>query len=49
MRVQNILSVIVLTIMVLHVKAQNPVVAPVQKKPIILAGGTIYTGTGEVK
>ncbi len=28
--------------------AQNPVVAPAQKKPIMLIGGTIHTGTGEV-
>ena len=28
--------------------AQNPVVAPAQKKSILLTGGTIHTGTGEV-
>jgi Amidohydrolase family len=28
--------------------AQNPVVAPAQKKPVILSGGTIHTGTGAV-
>lgn len=28
--------------------AQSPVVAPAQKKPIMLTGGTIHTGTGEV-
>ncbi len=28
--------------------AQNPVVAPVQKKPVMLVGGTIHTGTGDV-
>ncbi len=28
--------------------AQNPVVAPAQKNPVILSGGTIHTGTGEV-
>jgi imidazolonepropionase-like amidohydrolase len=29
-------------------KAQVPVVAPAQKKNVILTGGTIHTGTGEV-
>ena len=28
--------------------AQSPVVAPAQKKPVMLVGGTIHTGTGEV-
>ena len=28
--------------------AQSPVVAPAQKKTIMLVGGTIHTGTGEV-
>lgn len=28
--------------------AQSPVVAPAQKKPVLLTGGTIHTGTGEV-
>lgn len=28
--------------------AQSPAVAPSQKKPVILSGGTIHTGTGEV-
>jgi imidazolonepropionase-like amidohydrolase len=28
--------------------AQSPVVAPAQKKPIMLTGGTIHTGTGDV-
>jgi len=28
--------------------AQSPVVAQVQKKPVMLVGGTIHTGTGEV-
>ena len=28
--------------------AQSPVVAPAQKKPVMLIGGTIHTGTGEV-
>lgn len=28
--------------------AQNPVVAPAQKKPVMLVGGTIHTGTGDI-
>jgi hypothetical protein len=32
----------------LQVNAQSPVVAPAQKKAIMLTGGTIHTGTGEV-
>lgn len=32
----------------MQVKAQSPVVAPAQKKPVMLVGGTIHTGTGEV-
>ena len=32
----------------LKAEAQSPVVAPAQKKPVILTGGTIHTGTGEV-
>ena len=31
-----------------QVKAQSPVVAPAQKKPVMLTGGTIHTGTGAV-
>ena len=31
-----------------QVKAQSPVVAPAQKKPVMLTGGTIHTGTGVV-
>jgi imidazolonepropionase-like amidohydrolase len=31
-----------------NLKAQNPVVAPAQAKPIMLTGGTVHTGTGEV-
>jgi hypothetical protein len=32
----------------IQVDAQSPVVAPAQKKPVMLTGGTIHTGTGEV-
>lgn len=28
--------------------AQSPIVAPAQKKPVMLKGGTVHTGTGEV-
>ena len=28
--------------------AQNPIVAPAQKKPVMLVGGTIHTGTGDI-
>lgn len=31
-----------------QVTAQSPVVAPAQKKPVMLVGGTIHTGTGDV-
>lgn len=40
--------IIVLIGFSLQITAQNPVVAPAQKKPVILTGGTIHTGTGEV-
>ncbi|MFZ0280414.1 MAG: amidohydrolase family protein [Bacteroidales bacterium] len=48
MKIKQIISVMVLAAMVLQSSAQSPVVAPAQKKPIILSGGTIHTGTGEV-
>jgi hypothetical protein len=32
----------------IQVAAQVPAVAPVQKKPVMLVGGTIHTGTGNV-
>lgn len=48
MRTKTIFSIIVLAALVLQAPAQNPVVAPAQKKPVILTGGTIHTGTGEV-
>ncbi len=34
--------------MLFNAAAQSPVVAPSQKKPVLLTGGTIHTGTGEV-
>ena len=48
MKTKIFLSFIVPVCLALQVLAQNPVVAPAQKKSIILAGGTIHTGTGEV-
>jgi len=42
------LTTILSAVLLLKVVAQSPVVAPAQKKPIILTGGTIHTGTGEV-
>lgn len=42
------ISVIILISSTLQLLAQNPVVAPAQNKPVILTGGTIHTGTGEV-
>jgi hypothetical protein len=42
------ISAIVLLLAILKLTAQNPVVAPAQKRPVILTGGTIHTGTGEV-
>ncbi|OFY40677.1 MAG: hypothetical protein A2Z69_02935 [Bacteroidetes bacterium RBG_13_44_24] len=29
-------------------EAQSPVVAPMQKKPVLISGGTIHTGTGKI-
>jgi imidazolonepropionase-like amidohydrolase len=42
------LTILLLTSAIFVTEAQNPVVAPVQKKPVLLVGGTIHTGTGEV-
>lgn len=41
-------TLILLTAGLLNAEAQSPVVAPIQKKPVILSGGTIHIGTGEV-
>ena len=48
MKRPNDLILIMLTISVIQMSAQSPVVAPAQKKPVILSGGTIHTGTGTV-
>jgi imidazolonepropionase-like amidohydrolase len=42
------LSILLILACMFQVAAQSPVVAPVQKKPVMLAGGTIHTGTGDV-
>jgi hypothetical protein len=42
------ISAILLLVFAFQLAAQSPVVAPAQKKPVILKGGTIHTGTGEV-
>jgi imidazolonepropionase-like amidohydrolase len=41
-------SIILIITCLFQVEAQSPVVASVQKKPVMLTGGTIHTGTGEV-
>ena len=48
MRTKLFISIILIVTCIFHVTAQSPVVAPVQKKPVMLVGGTIHTGTGEV-
>lgn len=42
------ISVMLCLALAVKAEAQSPVVAPVQTKPIMLTGGTIHTGTGEV-
>jgi hypothetical protein len=42
------ISVLTVIACIVQVTAQSPVVAPAQKKPVILSGGTIHTGTGDV-
>jgi imidazolonepropionase-like amidohydrolase len=48
MRNNLYISVILLFTCLIQAKSQSPVVAPAQKKPVMLYGGTIHTGTGEV-
>ena len=48
MKYKYIITVLLAFAAVLQVSAQVPVVAPAQKKPVILTGGTIHTGTGMV-
>ena len=42
------ISVLLILACIFQVTAQSPVVAPAQKKPVMLVGGTIHTGTGDV-
>jgi hypothetical protein len=42
------ISVLLIFTCLFQVTAQSPAVAPVQKKPVMLVGATIHTGTGEV-
>ncbi len=42
------ISVILIFACLVQASAQIPVVAPAQKKPVMLVGGTIHTGTGDV-
>jgi hypothetical protein len=42
------ISVLLLIASVFEAASQSPVVAPAQKKPVMLVGGTIHTATGDV-
>lgn len=42
------ISIIISAFFLINAEAQSPVVAPLQKTTIILSGGTIHTGTGDV-
>jgi imidazolonepropionase-like amidohydrolase len=48
MKTRLYISLIMLCALFFQAAAQSPVVAPAQKKPIMLTGGTIHTGTGEI-
>ena len=48
MKSKLFISIVVFAALIIQSAAQVPVVAPSQKRPIILTGGTIHTGTGEV-
>jgi hypothetical protein len=48
MRNKLYMSAILLFGCLVMTPAQSPIVAPAQKKPVMLTGGTIHTGTGEV-
>jgi hypothetical protein len=48
MRNKIYISVMLISAGIFQAAAQSPVVAPAQKKPIMLVGGTIHTGTGDV-
>jgi hypothetical protein len=42
------ISIVLILACYIQAAAQSPVVAPAQKKPVMLVGGTIHTGTGDV-
>ena len=42
------ISIIISAFVLLKAEAQSPVVAPLQKTTIMLSGGIIHTGTGDV-
>jgi len=48
MKTRILLLIIIFVATFIKGTAQSPVVAPAQKKPVMLTGGTIHTGTGEV-
>lgn len=48
MKTLRYLIIAFITTYSIGIMAQNPVVAPVQKKPVMLTGGIIHTGTGEI-
>lgn len=48
MKNKTYILILLILACVFQVTAQSPVVAPAQKKPIMLTGGTIHTGTGDV-
>jgi hypothetical protein len=48
MKTRLYISLIMLFAIFIQAAAQSPVVAPAQKKPVMLTGGTIHTGTGEI-
>jgi imidazolonepropionase-like amidohydrolase len=48
MKKKLIYAFLAISACLLTAEAQNPVVAPAQVKPVILTGGIIHTGTGEV-
>jgi len=48
MKARLFISAIIIATFLTQPVAQVPVVAPAQNKPVMLTGGTIHTGTGEV-
>jgi imidazolonepropionase-like amidohydrolase len=48
MKKRLIYTVMLISAFLAGAEAQSPVVAPVQMKQVILSGGTIHTGTGDV-